>query len=559
MPNCSNCKIEFQVRDADREFYKKFGVPEPQMCPECRLQHKLCFRNERSLYKRSSSKSGKSMISIYPEDSPYKVYLPEEWWAADHDAVEYGREFDFNRPFFEQFQELLLKVPRIGLFNINPTNSDYCQQAYDNKNCYLSMVIEKCEDCMYVSHSNSLRDCYDSSFLHECELCYQCLDSNKLYACINAQSCQNSSNLMFCYDCIGCHDCVGCYGLRNKSFYIMNEAYTKEAYEAKLKILELNKYSKFLNCKAYFVELSKKSPHRASRNLNVENSSGNYLINCKNAHNCFDSFELQDCAYSTWIFNSHDCYDVYGLGHGAFVLEGLGVEAVNNCAFNTFVSDSSDVFYSDCCFHSMYLFGCASLKGKKYCILNKQYKPEEYEVMKKRIIEHMKKSCPSDGRGTEWGQFFPIGLSPFAYNETAANYRFPLTKSEAVGRGYCWREADPKEYAKQSYTLADDLKSVEATASAGSLINVCEQILACGDCGKNYKIMPKELAFYRKLGIPPPRKCTDCRFLERFSTRNPRHLRERKCEKCGKLMMTTYSPERPEKVYCEECYATIVN
>lgn len=546
MASCINCKNSFEIRDTDREFYKRFDVPDPKMCPECRLQHKLNFRNERTFYKRTSSKSGKSMISIYPADSKYQVYLPEEWWDANHDAAQYGRDFDFNRPFFEQFNELLEAVPRIGLFNISPTNSDYCQQAYYNKNCYLSMVIEKCEDCMYVSHSNNLRDSYDCSFLHDCELCYQCLDSNKLYGCINAQSCQNSSNLMFCYDCIGCHDCVGCYGLRNKKNYIMNEPYTKEAYEAKLKVLELNKYSKFLNCKAYFVELAKKSPHRASRNLNVDNSSGNYLINCKNAHDCFDSFELQDCAYSTWIFTSHDCYDVYGMGHGEFVLEGLGVEALNNCAFNTFVSDSSDAFYSDCCFYSMNLFGCASLRNKKYYILNKQYSPDDYAVMKARIIEHMKKTG-------EWGNFFPVALSPFAYNETAANYRFPLTKEKALGmgRGYRWREPDPKEYAKQTYVLPDDLKMVE--------VGVCDQILACVDCGKNYKIMPKELAFYKKLGIPLPRKCTDCRFMDRFGSRNPRHLWEGKCVKCAKSMMTTYSPERPEKIYCEECYSTIVN
>jgi len=512
MLTCINCKNVFEIRDADRIFYKRFDAPDPKMCPNCRLQHKLNFRNERTFYKRNSSKSGKSMISIYSADSKYQVYTPEEWWDANHDSIQYGRDFDFGRPFFEQFNELLEVVPRIGLFNINPTNSDYCQQAYYNKNCYLSMVIEKCEDCMYVSHSNNLRDSYDCSFLHDCELCYQCLDSNKLYACISAQSCQNSSNLMFCYDCIGCHDCVGCYGLRNKKNYIMNEPYTKEAYEAKLKVLELNKYSKFLNC--------------------------------KNAHDCFDSFELQDCAYSTWIFNSHDCYDVYGMGHGSFVLEGLGVEALNNCAFNTFVSDSSDAWYSDCCFHSMNIFGCASLRNKKYCILNKQYKPEEYEAMKVRIIEHMKKTG-------EWGQFFPVELSPFAYNETAANYRFPLKKEEAAKRGYRWREPDPKEYAKQSFVLPDDLKAVDGA--------MCEQVLACVDCGKNYKIMPKELAFYKKLSIPLPRKCTDCRFLERISSRNPRHLWPKKCIKCAKDMMTTYAPERPEKVYCEECYSTIVN
>lgn len=488
--------------------------------------------------------SGQSMISIYAPDSQYKVISREEWWSDKHDGTEYWQDFDFERPFFEQFQELLLKVPRIGLFNINPNNSDYCQQAYDNMNCYMCNVIEKCEDCMYITHSNHIKDTFDSSFLHHSELCYECLDSDKLYSCIGCQSCQNSNNLLHCYDCIGCHDCVGCYGLRNKSYYIMNKAYSKEEYEKQFAILELNKYSKYLNCKKYFVELSKSSPHRSTRNLNVENSSGNYLINSRNSHGCFDSFETQDCAYSTWIFNSHDCYDVYGMGHGEFVLAGLGVEKLNKCAFNTFVSDSNDCFYSDCSFYSSDLFGCTGLKNKKFCILNKQYNESEYVEMKARIIEHMKKTG-------EWGQFFPVSLSPFAYNETAASYRYPLEKAEAEKLGFRWREADKRDYMPQTYELPDDLKTTESV--------VCEQTLACKDCGKNYKIMPKELAFYKKMNIPVPRQCLDCRFKDRFGLRNPSVMYVRKCEKCAAEISTSYEPGRVEKVYCEACYAEMVN
>lgn len=543
MANCTTCSKAFEIRDWDREFYKKFDAPDPEMCPECRLQHKLCFRNERTLYKRTSSLSGENIISIYSPEAKHPVYTQKEWWSDKWDGLTYGQDFEFNRPFFEQFQELLWKVPRIALFNVNPTNSDFCQQAYDNKNCYLCMVIEKCEDCMYISHSNGIRDSFDCNFLHECELCYDCLDSNKLYACISCQSCQNSSNLIHCYDCIGCQDCVGCYGLRNKKYYIMNEPYSREDYQAKIKALELNKHSKFVNCRKYFLEFSKKMPHRASRNLNTEDCSGNFLINCKNAHLCYDSFELQDCAYCTWIFNSHDCMDVYGLGHGQFVLEGLGVEAVNNCAFNTFVSDSSDAYYSDCCFHDMYIFGCAGLRGKKYCIFNKQYSREEYESLKARIIEHMKKT-------SEWGKFFPVSLAPYAYNETAANYRFPLSKEEVLKRGWRWKEPDPKEYLKQSYQVPDDVKTIDE--------KICNEVMACADCGKNYKVMPKELQFYKKMNIPVPRKCADCRFSDRFKLRNPRKLWDRQCGRCNKAMQTTYAPDRPETVFCESCYMEVV-
>jgi CxxC-x17-CxxC domain-containing protein len=36
--------------------------------------------------------------------------------------------------------------------------------------------------------------------------------------------------------------------------------------------------------------------------------------------------------------------------------------------------------------------------------------------------------------------------------------------------------------------------------------------------------------------------------------RNPRKLFDRKCDKCGIDIKTTYSPDRSEIVYCEECY-----
>jgi len=39
-----------------------------------------------------------------------------------------------------------------------------------------------------------------------------------------------------------------------------------------------------------------------------------------------------------------------------------------------------------------------------------------------------------------------------------------------------------------------------------------------------------------------------------MALRNPRKLFERKCDKCGMEMITTYAPERLEKVYCEKCY-----
>jgi hypothetical protein len=52
--------------------------------------------------------------------------------------------------------------------------------------------------------------------------------------------------------------------------------------------------------------------------------------------------------------------------------------------------------------------------------LNKQYTKEEYEKLLPKIIAHMKKTG-------EWGEFFPISISPFNYEETPAMDYYPLT------------------------------------------------------------------------------------------------------------------------------------
>ena len=54
-------------------------------------------------------------------------------------------------------------------------------------------------------------------------------------------------------------------------------------------------------------------------------------------------------------------------------------------------NDSHDILYSfNCTGGNTHLFGCASLRNKSYCILNKQYTQEAYEALIPRIITHMR-------------------------------------------------------------------------------------------------------------------------------------------------------------------------
>jgi len=78
--------------------------------------------------------------------------------------------------------------------------------------------------------------------------------------------------------------------------------------------------------------------------------------------------------------------------------------------------------------------------------------------------------------------------------------------------------------------------------------------IECEITKKPFRIIKQELEFYRKYNLPIPRRHPDQRHLDRMSLRNPRHLYTRNCDKCGKEIQTTYAPERPEIVYCQDCY-----
>jgi hypothetical protein len=181
------------------------------------------------------------------------------------------------------------------------------------------------------------------------------------------------------------------------------------------------------------------------------------------------------------------------------------------------------------------------LKNKKYCILNKQYSKDEYEKLKEKIIEQMKE------RG-EWGESFPIEYSPFPYNDTLAQDYFPLTREEAISKGYPWRDYTDQKVIKQAIKFDKDIEKVGE--------EILDEMLVCVECGKNYKIIPQEYRFYKILKISIPDNCPDCRYSRRMSQQKASKLYHRKCmnEGCLNEFETTYSPERPEKVYCEKCY-----
>jgi hypothetical protein len=127
---------------------------------------------------------------------------------------------------------------------------------------------------------------------------------------------------------------------------------------------------------------------------------------------------------------------------------------------------------------------------------------------------------------------------------------FPKTKEQAIKEGYLWRDKTPGEYkiTMMAEDLPDDIKNVED--------NILKEIIQCDFCKNAYRIIEPELRFYQKFSIPLPHLCPSCRHIERRKKKNPIKLWHRKCMKpgCANEFETSYSPNRPEIIYCETCY-----
>ncbi|MSU54738.1 MAG: hypothetical protein EXS48_02835 [Candidatus Staskawiczbacteria bacterium] len=553
--NCQNCKQDFVIEPDDFAFYEKMKVPAPTWCPECRLQRRLVWRNERVLSRGVCDLCGAKTISTYSQKTPFPVYCAPCWRSDKWDALKYGREYDFNKPFFAQFLELFNVVPRPAISqNGTNVNSEHSNMIQDVKNVYMSFsVITGSENVYYSANVNSSKEVIDGFNITDGELLYECMDAQKSYNCAYIYWSKSCVNSRFLLDCNDCQDCFGCVGLRGKSYYIFNEPYSKEEYVKKLEEYDLKSFVKQQEIEQHFWEFSQKFPRRFARMINSVNSTGDGITNSRNAKYAFNVSENENVKYVLRCPQVKDSMDVNHKGDGQLVYEhalGGSMPGSNLICILYGSPGINHVSYSDYCGSSSDLFGCVGVKGKSYAILNRLYSKEEYEALVPKIIEHMNAMPYTDkqGRVYKFGEFFPPQFSPFAYNETVANEYFPKSKDEALALGSTWKEVKHNEYeiTKEADELPDNVK--DATDQ------ITKEIIRCSKTSRAYKILPEELAFYQRMNVPLPRLHPDERHRQRFLKRNPLKLWHRKCAKCSNEFETSYAPDRPEIVYCETCY-----
>ncbi|MDD2515954.1 MAG: hypothetical protein PHF26_01940 [Candidatus Gracilibacteria bacterium] len=494
------------------------------------------------------------MISIYSPDYDGRVYCNSCYRSDNWNPFSYAKKYDCSKTFFEQFQELYKNVPKLGLnIGVNMENCDYNNHIGYSNNCYLCFGVSNCDNCFYVHKSSLIENSIDISNSDSIIKSYFVIDSSNIYGSFFIEKSANISESYFINSCENIQNGIFCVNMKNKKYVYKNKEISHEEYKKILALLKekLKSHAGLIFLQKEFDDFKKQFPIPSLNISNSENCLGDNISNSKNCVNCFGIINSEDCTYVYDTGGANDCMDMNFSGNigerQTYSFELIAGAGGNRVYFSENIfGNMRNIFYCSGCFNnSEDLFGCVDLKNKHYCILNKQYSKEEYEIEVSKIIQKMEQTG-------EWGEFFPASISPFGYNETVAFENFPMVKDGAISKGYKWQDKD------YPVNIPANIEIIKSKDLPDNLDNIDESILnkaiSCENSKRLFRLMKSELVFYKLNGIALPRLHPDERQNKRISLFKSGKLKEGKCFKCNKDIISSYLDGKGKNVFCEECY-----
>jgi len=550
--DCRFLGKKFYVRSDDIKFYKKIAVPLPTLSPMERARRKMAFYNGYNLSKGISAFSGKSLISEYPSDTPFKIYEHQIWFGEDWEPFDYAMDYQPHKTFFEQFRELQLKTPRPNLrVDASNINSDFTNGAFRLKDCYLIFDTKEAENSAYGIAVDHSKNCFDCLSVFHSEQCYNCFEGSRLFKCFFAEHCRYCLESYFLFDCRDCDHCFMCANLRHKKYYFFNQPLTAQEYEAELAKINLGDRDTMDLFLEKFAKLKSQAIYKENHNDRAVNCFGDYMQGARNCYACFYSVASENLAYSLASFQLKDSYDAFGGLDCAFVYDSNGGFNNYGLKFSFGVKFSRNLEYCDSCVNCHDCFGCIGLKNKSFCALNKQYEENEYW----QKLDAIKAAMLENG---QYGEFFPPEMALVPYNiSVATSYQGFDDIEKAKQYGYIVRNvpATPPDTIREvmeASVLPEDIKNVQD--------DILGKVIFDRKNNKKFRYIKAELDFHRRNNLCLPLEHPSVRLTKIRKMLGPITLNfyGRDCAKCGKKMQSVYPAGEPAKVYCEECYLKAV-
>jgi len=254
-------------------------------------------------------------ISRYPDTprSP-KIVSNSEFETLRETLLDYGREYDGSKWFFEQFGDLYKATPTSAtIHQMAGENSDYADMVVESRQTYLSNIVCGGSEHVYYSFSVVLasRNIFSSVRIRRSENVYYSVGIDNAQNIFYSKFIKDSNNIYLSANLLWCHDCILCESLQNQSYCIKNKQYSKEEYEIKKAELLANK-----NIFEEFYGKINSKP----KNIDAKNSDWTLLVGCENITNAISVNYMKqgkNVMFGGEGENYYDCFD-FGVESGDF-------------------------------------------------------------------------------------------------------------------------------------------------------------------------------------------------------------------------------------------------
>lgn len=544
-----------------------YDLPLPDTAPRVRQLIAHMYKNERHLYTIQSVLSGTKTVSRIAPEMNIPVLTMAEWASDDRDCLEYGVDREPGQDVIQTISKLARVVPYqdlVGSFSNLENNAQYTNYTADLKDCYLLFDSNTTESSAYCTKARKSTQVFDCLNIKACEQCYQCVDCTGLYECFRLYDCSDCRDSVRLIDCHGCDHCIWCTNLHNVSYRIYNQQVTPAEYQTFINSLKDSWWK---------LDSDKREGLRnavTKRSLHILQSENCLWENIRLSKNVFLSsniLEWQDLRYCFDVGQSQDCYDVTSYGHDStqmYCSAQVGRYS-NNIYCSCTVGRWEHLYYCIDTKKSEHCFWCVNMKHKEYCIFNKQYTKEQYFELVPQIIQQMRED------NQRW-TYFDSTLSIYPYNDSIAIHHFPPKylisstgeKSLLHKQGIWtitlqqdeWFVVDaildfggsqslPIKWRTTSREINVPESMVTVSTDVLPLIgdttdDILQQAIICKQTWKAFRIVPLELAFYRKHHLPLPTLHPTIRYEQRLARRPWYELSLRRCAISDEQLLSVY-------------------